>query len=178
MLREDRNAGLVTGRMLLMLRRTHFAAGPRRTTTWGARRQARLMADQERTPVEMLHDDGRTWWLYRGRIYREEDDLAAEDVAALVAERERRKRRRLERAHDLLAVEEGQDGDTPAGRRGIPEAVRRAVYRRDGGRCVRCGDAELLQFDHIIPVALGGADGPENLQLLCASCNRDKGAAL
>jgi 5-methylcytosine-specific restriction endonuclease McrA len=30
----------------------------------------------------------------------------------------------------------------------------------------------------VIPVALGGASTPGNLQLLCAPCNRDKGAAL
>ena len=60
----------------------------------------------------------------------------------------------------------------------LPEDVRREVFRRDGGRCVACGSDELLQFDHVIPVAMGGASTPENLQLLCAPCNRDKGASL
>ena len=56
--------------------------------------------------------------------------------------------------------------------------MRRQVFRRDGGRCVACGGDELLQFDHVIPVALGGSSTPENLQLLCAPCNREKGADL
>ena len=64
----------------------------------------------------------------------------------------------------------------PGSRRGIPEDVRRTVFRRDGGRCVKCGRAELIQFDHIIPVALGGSSTPENLQVLCAKCNREKAA--
>ncbi len=56
--------------------------------------------------------------------------------------------------------------------------MRRAVFRRDGGRCAACGSEELLQFDHVIPVALGGASTADNLQLLCAPCNREKGDAL
>ncbi len=60
----------------------------------------------------------------------------------------------------------------------IPDEVKREVYRADGGRCVNCGSAELLQFDHIIPVTMGGASTVENLQLLCAPCNRAKGASL
>jgi 5-methylcytosine-specific restriction endonuclease McrA len=60
----------------------------------------------------------------------------------------------------------------------IAEEVRLAVWRRDAGRCVSCGSKERLQFDHVIPVALGGAGTVENLQLLCASCNGAKGAAL
>jgi anti-anti-sigma factor len=35
-----------------------------------------------------------------------------------------------------------------------------------------------LQYDHVIPVALGGATTTGNLQLLCADCNRKKGADL
>jgi hypothetical protein len=57
----------------------------------------------------------------------------------------------------------------------IPEAVRSEVWRRDGGRCVNCGSNNNLQFDHIIPVTLGGATSVANLQLLCQPCNASKG---
>lgn len=33
-----------------------------------------------------------------------------------------------------------------------------------------------LELDHIQPEALGGTHGPENIQLLCRRCNRQKGA--
>lgn len=60
----------------------------------------------------------------------------------------------------------------------IPEKVRREVWRRDRGRCVKCGSLEKLEFDHIIPVSKGGANTARNLQLLCESCNRSKGAKI
>ena len=57
----------------------------------------------------------------------------------------------------------------------IPEAVGGEVWRRDGAACVRCGSKQTVQFDHIIPVALGGATSAANLQLLCQPCNAAKG---
>jgi hypothetical protein len=60
----------------------------------------------------------------------------------------------------------------------IPERVRHEVWRRDQGRCVRCGSQERLEFDHIIPWSRGGSDTPRNLQLLCERCNRRKSAQI
>lgn len=57
----------------------------------------------------------------------------------------------------------------------IPLAVRRAVWDRDGGRCVYCGSADLIEYDHIVPVVYGGGDSTGNVQLLCQPCNREKG---
>ena len=57
-------------------------------------------------------------------------------------------------------------------------AARQEVWERDDGRCVRCGSQQELQYDHIIPLARGGADSAENLQLLCASCAREKGDSI
>lgn len=60
----------------------------------------------------------------------------------------------------------------------IPVGVRTEVWRRDRGGCVVCGSKENVQFDHIIPVALGGATSAQNLQLLCRQCNLAKGARI
>ncbi|HZQ53652.1 MAG TPA: HNH endonuclease signature motif containing protein [Bryobacteraceae bacterium] len=56
----------------------------------------------------------------------------------------------------------------------ITESVRAEVWRRDEAQCVRCGSRERLEFDHIIPVALGGSSTARNIQLLCEVCNRTK----
>lgn len=58
--------------------------------------------------------------------------------------------------------------------RHIPKEVQREVWRRDEGRCVRCGSRLNLEFDHIIPISKGGSNTARNVQLLCEKCNRDK----
>lgn len=60
----------------------------------------------------------------------------------------------------------------------ITDDVKMFVWRRDQGRCVRCYSNLLLEFDHIIPVALGGSSTARNIQLLCEQCNRSKGPRL
>jgi holliday junction DNA helicase RuvB len=64
------------------------------------------------------------------------------------------------------------------GRENIPSEVRREVWRRDDGKCVKCGSREYLEYDHIIPVSMGGSNTARNVELLCENCNRSKGAAI
>ncbi len=59
--------------------------------------------------------------------------------------------------------------------RSIPPDIKAEVWHRDGARCVECGAAHYLEFDHIIPLSRGGATSAANLQILCRGCNRDKG---
>ena len=60
----------------------------------------------------------------------------------------------------------------------IPSDIKRAVWKRDGGKCVECGLSDNLHFDHIIPYSKGGSSlTADNIQLLCARHNlakRDK----
>ncbi|WP_242342528.1 HNH endonuclease [Anaeromyxobacter terrae] len=60
----------------------------------------------------------------------------------------------------------------------IPAIVRRAVWKRDGGRCAwvgpdgcRCSSRWKLELDHIQPVALGGPSTIDNLRLACRAHN-------
>ena len=64
--------------------------------------------------------------------------------------------------------------DSPSERISISSNVKREVWRRDQGRCARCGSRENLEYDHIIPVAKGGSNTARNIELLCQECNRKK----
>ncbi len=64
-----------------------------------------------------------------------------------------------------------------AGSRHIPAAVRREVWRRDGGRCAfvgsqgRCAETAFLEFHHVEPYAAGGAATIGNIELRCRAHN-------
>jgi len=61
----------------------------------------------------------------------------------------------------------------------IPTAVQLKVYKRDKGRCVKCGASDGLHFDHVLAYSRGGSSvTADNIQLLCARHNLEKGARL
>jgi len=47
---------------------------------------------------------------------------------------------------------------------------------RYGNKCLRCGCAGPLTKDHIVPLSRGGSNDISNLQPLCSTCNKSKGA--
>lgn len=58
----------------------------------------------------------------------------------------------------------------------------KALFASQRGTCPNC-QALLIKrgpgkyhVDHIMPIALGGSNWPDNLQLLCPDCNRGKGS--
>ena len=116
-------------------------------------------------------------WILRDRVYLALDpDLDSLDVLALVNQESNTRRLALEKAHALQAMTEQLD--KPRMRERLPQEVRIEVWQRDSGRCVECGSQENLEFDHIIPFAMGGSSTARNLQLLCGDCNRRKGMTL
>lgn len=64
--------------------------------------------------------------------------------------------------------------ETRQDRRRVSKEVRNAVWIRDGAACVECDSIIYLEFDHIIPVAKGGGNTVNNIQLLCRECNGKK----
>lgn len=52
------------------------------------------------------------------------------------------------------------------------------IGRRDGFHCAKCQATMNLHIDHIKPLSRGGDNDPDNLQLLCATCNIAKGATV
>jgi 5-methylcytosine-specific restriction endonuclease McrA len=57
-------------------------------------------------------------------------------------------------------------------RTGVP-LTRRAVFARDGGRCVYCGNA-ATSLDHVVPRCRGGEHIWENVVSACGRCNHVK----
>lgn len=66
----------------------------------------------------------------------------------------------------------------------VPRAVkrrisRRALFARDGWKCVYCGTAAgRMTLDHVIPRSKGGDSVWENVVTACAPCNLRKGDRL
>jgi Holliday junction DNA helicase RuvB len=73
-----------------------------------------------------------------------------------------------------MLASSGETQDARESREAIPSAVRREVWRRDEGKCKKCGSRKNLEYDHIIPVAEGGSNTARNIELLCEACNRAK----
>lgn len=82
-----------------------------------------------------------------------------------------------------------------ANKSGVPGSLRRKIMRRDQYTCQKCGlvgrevrcpsgsfvfptsiEGVYLSIDHIDPKSLGGAVAdPDNLRVLCTTCNTKKG---
>lgn len=103
-------------------------------------------------------------------------DFEREEIKQNVYKKERKKIIERETLDELIL--EGKvfnfytkkDGN----RSSVPMDVANAVWNRDGGKCCNCSSKENLEFDHIIPLAKGGATSFRNLQLLCQRCNKAK----
>ena len=96
-------------------------------------------------------------------------EIVERAVTLLLADLERTK---------LAAVERPRAARSRVGAsRHIPSAVRRAVWKRDRGRCAfvgpegRCGERSFLEFHHVKPHAIGGAPNVDNLELRCRAHN-------
>jgi len=62
----------------------------------------------------------------------------------------------------------------------IPRSLRAWLFDEDGHRCGRCGkkfSPDELEIDHLVPLALRGADEPGNWVALCGPDHREKRAS-
>jgi 5-methylcytosine-specific restriction endonuclease McrA len=134
---------------------------------------------QSREPQALL----ALWWAFRDKVLavestepegvhdRETEVLLVKHYVLRHDRSYEKVRRDVEALENLTRVE-------TVGREPIPESVRLFVWQRDRGQCVKCGSRERLEFDHIIPIIAGGSNTERNIQLLCETCNRSKGATV
>lgn len=123
-----------------------------------------------RAPFKLIND-----WIYADYHYvlkNKEGYLTIEQQYLLVIDAYDKERRKFESIKNRFA---GTSEDDPLNKRfRIPEKIRIEVWRRDGGKCARCGSRENLEYDHIVPISKGGSNTTRNVELLCEKCNRAK----
>lgn len=135
--------------------------------------------DPSREEPQKLWDGGDLQtWAYRGSsvLVKDAETLTPEQVQLEIKHAVMRHDKRFSRLQREIDAFENLDRVEPARRERIADDVRLFVWQRDFGKCVKCGSVEKLEFDHIIPVIKGGSNTERNIQLLCESCNRSKGA--
>ena len=94
-------------------------------------------------------------------------------LTLLVADLERRRLGHVRRPRPAPTRGSASTG----GSRHVPAAMRRAVWRRDEGRCAfkgphgRCRETGHLELHHIVPFARGGPTTVANLSLRCRAHN-------
>jgi len=92
------------------------------------------------------------------------------------------RKRASQKCHGYYILD-GETGDLYKNkkRKKFPDSVRQMIYQKADGKCELCGKAikyEEMTLDHIIPLAMNGADEAENLQCTCNMCNNFKGSIL
>ncbi len=137
---------------------------------------------------ELLNEVERLKEVMRGKFPNNSlADVFAAGVAALMEKHDPERRIQRRKARDRRAAEKHPvaNKSIPKGResasrkRHIPETVKNEVWNRDGGRCSyrssggrRCATTKRLEYDHILPWALGGkSDSADGIRLLCKPHN-------
>lgn len=190
MLREIKNGKFYeqSGGCLLFWQTCYnFRAGKLRfpqNSVWFKKEYQKIIAQQLNEPVRLGEQNERTYWTFQNKFYWDDDNLSSIEVKALALDREYKKKRKIQRAISRMEQVQTQSSSNLSQRLGnlpretIPNEVKMYVWQRDQGRCAKCGSNQYLEFDHIIPLSLGGSNTARNLQLLCEKCNREKGGNL
>jgi 5-methylcytosine-specific restriction endonuclease McrA len=98
-------------------------------------------------------------------------ELFDEGLDAVIEKREKRKFAATSRPRTPV--------NRPGSKRYVPAHVYRAVWKRDDAQCTfvsqdghRCGERNMVEFDHMVPVALGGRATMESMRLRCRAHNQ------
>ncbi|MFH2204417.1 MAG: HNH endonuclease signature motif containing protein [Elusimicrobiota bacterium] len=112
------------------------------------------------------------------------EDIFSEALECLLDKKDPERKVHARRNGGTRPRDPRPSGTKPEGsilcRRYIPRWVRDTVWRRDKGKCrfesaegKVCGERGGLEFDHIVPWAMGGpSNDPRNIRLLCRAHNK------
>lgn len=111
-------------------------------------------------------------WLYNENFYIIRGHYSDDEIRLLILEESDKERIKFEKLR--AKFDDLTSDDLNYSRPRIPEKVRIEIWRRDGGKCARCGSRVNLEYDHIVPISKGGSNTARNIELLCEKHNRSK----
>jgi hypothetical protein len=125
--------------------------------------------------------NGELATILRRAVLRERDQVKRERFG--LVERPRKKSRQTTLVPDPQSTS-ADNGPATVNTRHVPAAVKRAVWRRDGGCCAfvgqsgrRCSETGRLEFHHVKAYSLGGLATVENIALRCRAHNVHEGVS-
>jgi hypothetical protein len=133
---------------------------------------ARAIKKAEKAPIKLWD-----YWIFKGLIYQVGKQYSDDEAKLLILEeidKERMYFEKLKKKFETNTSTANRSTDRISARPRIPERIRIEIWRRDGGKCARCGSRENLEYDHIVPLSRGGSNTARNIELLCEKCNRSK----
>lgn len=134
-------------------------------------------ADTEPVRLNFLGFDDNLWMFKENCYYCDRSmplSYTEDEIKLLILNEYDKERKHFESLQRKFSTSETLEESFHRPR--IPEQIRIEVWRRDGGKCARCGSRENLEYDHIVPISKGGSNTARNIELLCEKCNRSKGA--
>jgi len=145
-------------------------------TAWSPRRyKIEITVDEE------THDRLRSLQdlLGRSQVGRDPAAIVSRAIDVLLVETLKRKAATTDRPRPASPARDSSRMNPKPRTRSIPAALRRAVWRRDCGRCRhtdgggrRCNATSNVEFHHKDPFARGGRHDADNVELRCAAHNQ------
>ena len=135
----------------------------------------------EITVDEETHDKLRSLQdlLGRSQVGRDPAAIISRAIDVLLVETLKRKAATTDRPRPAPPACDSSPENPEPRIRSIPAALRRAVWRRDCGRCCyvdnrgrRCNATRDVEFHHKSPFAMGGCHDADNVELRCAAHNQ------
>jgi len=134
--------------------------------------------------IEFLYAEHIANLILQGAYSRAEDE---QDYSRVIEQLTPYKERSSTIVHVLSIIAQKRDNEALKQQHRVQKKAKRnqlaasyntyfmAIGRRDGFHCSTCKKTSDLQIDHIQPLARGGSNELDNLQLLCGTCNVKKG---
>jgi hypothetical protein len=133
-------------------------------------------ADFPKQVKEPVPSSSSLFWFYRNRLVKATGDEPLDELSLRIRHKVLSHEKALDKVRREVEAFENFEKLGGNHRAPIPHRIQMFVWQRDGGKCVKCGSVDRLEFDHIIPLAKGGSNTERNIQFLCEGCNRLKGS--